>query len=144
MMLKLLFNACHVIDVKNILSRYKYVNVPNSIKVLQNLHHIEPVNVSMELFLVEDAESINAYGRSTKSHEIYSIELQPWNEWLGMSVPICIMDTYDVNTIVASCLRSMISISYNENEISLFRSELTKNIEHSDDSDGFINYLKRH
>jgi hypothetical protein len=56
----------------------------------------------------------------------FSLEFEPWNEWLGMAIDADTLNAYPPSEIVAHCLHEMTFFGFDETEIAAQRAELTR------------------
>lgn len=59
----------------------------------------------------------------------YALEMTPWKKWLGMDVPITVIQNFNFPDIVAHCLYEMTFMGYNQDEIQDKLEELERRCE---------------
>jgi hypothetical protein len=62
----------------------------------------------------------------------FGLELESWNEWLGMEIEVDTLDEYLESEIIAHCLYEMTFFGFTEAEISAQREELQRRIDELD------------
>ena len=62
----------------------------------------------------------------------FALELEPWDEWLGMEIDADTLDKYLPSEIVAHCLQEMTLFGFNEADIGAQRAELQRRVDELD------------
>jgi hypothetical protein len=62
----------------------------------------------------------------------FGLELQPWNEWLGMEIEVDTLDEYLESEIIAHCLYELTFLGFTETAVTAQREELQRRVDELD------------